>query len=42
MIPLGHLGTPDEVAAAARLLAGDESSFTTGAELCVDGGATQV
>jgi NAD(P)-dependent dehydrogenase (short-subunit alcohol dehydrogenase family) len=42
MIPLGRLGRPDEVAAAALFLASDESNFTTGAELCVDGGATQV
>jgi len=42
MIPLGRLGRPDEVASAALFLASSESSFTTGAELCVDGGATQV
>jgi len=42
MIPLGRLGMPEEVASAALFLASSDSSFTTGAELCVDGGATQV
>ncbi|MFI1918576.1 SDR family NAD(P)-dependent oxidoreductase [Nocardia sp. NPDC020380] len=40
--PLGRVGHPDEVAATALYLAGDQSSFTTGAELLVDGGATQL
>jgi NAD(P)-dependent dehydrogenase (short-subunit alcohol dehydrogenase family) len=40
--PLGRVGRPDEVAATALYLAGDQSSFTTGAELIVDGGATQL
>jgi len=42
LIPLGRLGRPEEVASAALFLASDESSFTTGAELCVDGGMAQV
>ncbi len=41
-IPLGRLGKPEEVAAAAAFLASDESSFIAGAELCIDGGMTQV
>ncbi|MFE2595867.1 SDR family NAD(P)-dependent oxidoreductase [Streptomyces sp. NPDC059396] len=41
-IPLGRMGRTDEVAAAALFLASDESSFTTGAELFVDGGYAQV
>jgi len=40
--PLGRLGHPDEVAAMAVFLASNESSFTTGAELFVDGGLAQV
>ena len=40
--PLGRAGRPDEVADTALYLAGDHSTFTTGAELPVDGGATQL
>ena len=37
-VPLGRIGTPDDVAAAALWLCSDESSFTTGAIITVDGG----
>ena len=36
--PMGRLGEAEEVAAAAVYLAGDESAFTTGTILLVDGG----
>ncbi|XXT23944.1 glucose 1-dehydrogenase [Sorangium sp. So ce429] len=41
-VPLGRLGLPEEVAKAAVFLASDDSSFTNGAELFVDGGTAQV
>jgi NAD(P)-dependent dehydrogenase (short-subunit alcohol dehydrogenase family) len=36
--PLGRLGRPEEVVAAALLLASDDGSFITGARVAVDGG----
>ena len=41
-IPLGRIGSPDEVASAAAFLASNDASFITGAELAVDGGMAQV
>jgi NAD(P)-dependent dehydrogenase (short-subunit alcohol dehydrogenase family) len=38
MIPLGRHGTPEEIARAVLYLASDQSSFTTGTMLMVDGG----
>ena len=38
-VPLGRLATVDDIVNAALFLAGDESSFITGVNLPVDGGA---
>lgn len=42
LVPMGRLGRPEEIANGALFLASDESSFMTGAELCIDGGMAQV
>ncbi|SEF35367.1 NAD(P)-dependent dehydrogenase, short-chain alcohol dehydrogenase family [Amycolatopsis pretoriensis] len=41
-VPLGRLGDPAEIAAAALFLATDEASFVNGVEFFVDGGQAQV
>ena len=42
VIPLGRAGTVDEIAALAAYLASDESSFTTGQVLSINGGSTML
>lgn len=41
-IPLGRVGTPDEIAKAVVFLASGDSSFVNGIELFVDGGMAQI
>lgn len=40
-VPLGRLGTPDDMAKAAVFLACDDSSYVNGVELFADGGVAQ-
>ncbi|MGW1618494.1 SDR family oxidoreductase [Streptomyces sp. NPDC002172] len=42
MVPLGRMGRPEEVADLALFLATGQSSFITGTEIFIDGGAKQV
>ena len=39
-VPMGRLGTAEEIAYGVLYLASDESSFVTGSELVIDGGRT--
>ena len=39
-VPLGRIGTPEEIAYGVLYLASDEASFVTGSELVIDGGRT--
>jgi NAD(P)-dependent dehydrogenase (short-subunit alcohol dehydrogenase family) len=41
-VPLGRIGHPDEIAAAALFLASDAASFVNGIEFFVDGGQAQL
>jgi NAD(P)-dependent dehydrogenase (short-subunit alcohol dehydrogenase family) len=38
--PVGRMGLPEEIAAAALYLASDEAAFVTGSALVIDGGLT--
>lgn len=38
--PMNRIGTPEEIVYCAMYLASDESSYTTGAEIVIDGGLT--
>ena len=39
-IPLGRMGSIEEIVAGVLFLASDESSYMTGGELIIDGGGT--
>ncbi len=42
IVPMGRMGSPDEVAKVVSFLASDDSSYITGIELFVDGGLAQI
>jgi NAD(P)-dependent dehydrogenase (short-subunit alcohol dehydrogenase family) len=41
-VPLGRFGNPREIASAVVYLASDESAFTVGSELLIDGGMSNL
>ncbi len=41
-VPMGRMGSSDEIAGVALFLASDDSSYVTGIELFVDGGMAQI
>ena len=41
-VPLGRVGTPEDVAMAVAFLASDEAGYITGAQVAVDGGLSAV
>ena len=40
-VPLGRLGSPDDMGSVAVFLASDDSSYVNGIELFADGGVAQ-
>jgi 3alpha(or 20beta)-hydroxysteroid dehydrogenase len=40
LVPMKRMGTAEEVAALVLFLLSDESSYITGAEVAIDGGAS--
>jgi 3(or 17)beta-hydroxysteroid dehydrogenase len=41
-VPVGHFGTPEDIAYGVLYLISDESRFMTGAELVIDGGMNAI
>jgi len=39
-MPLGHIGTPDEIVGAMIYFASDASSYLTGQTILIDGGVS--
>jgi NAD(P)-dependent dehydrogenase (short-subunit alcohol dehydrogenase family) len=42
LVPLGRIGTPDDLGKAAVFLASEDSAYVNGIELFVDGGVAQI